>query len=66
MVMARPTKEEIDFFASMGEATPTMVTDVYKVRSGAWTQVRIWSTVDLGNLRKVDLYITNSPTRHHD
>ena len=60
MVMARPTKEEIDFFASMGEATPTMVTDVYKVRSGAWTQVRIWSTVDLGNLRKVDLYITNS------
>lgn len=60
MVMARPTKEEIDFFASMGEATPTMVTDVYKVRSGAWTQVRIWSMVDLGNLRKVDLYITNS------
>ena len=60
MVMARPTKEEIDFFASMGEATPTMVTDVYKVRSGAWTQVRIWSTVDLGNLRKMDLYITNS------
>lgn len=60
MVMARPTKEEIDFFASMGEATPTMVTDVYKVRSGAWTQVRIWSTVDLGNLRKIDLYITNS------
>lgn len=60
MVMARPTKEEIDFFASMGEGTPTMVTDVYKVRSGAWTQVRIWSTVDLGNLRKVDLYITNS------
>ena len=60
MVMARPTKEEIDFFASMGEATPTMVTDVYKVRSGAWTQVRIWSIIDLGNLRKVDLYITNS------
>ena len=60
MVMARPTKEEIDFFASAGEAIPTMVTDVYKVRSGAWTQVRIWSIIDLGNLRKVDLYITNS------
>ena len=60
MVMARPTKEEIDFFASMGEQIPNMVTDIYKVRSGEWTQVRIWSNVDLGNLRKVDLYMTNS------
>lgn len=60
MVMARPTKEEIDFFASAGEAIPTIVTDIYKVRSGMWTQVRIWSVVDLGTLRKVDLYITNS------
>ena len=60
MVMARPTKEEIDFFASAGEAIPTIVTDVYKVRSGMWTQVRIWSVVDLGNLRKKDLYITDS------
>ena len=60
MVMARPTKEEIDFFASAGEPIPSIVTDVYKVRSGAWTQVRIWSSVDLGTLRKVDLYITNS------
>lgn len=60
MVMARPTKEEIDFFASMGEQIPNMVTDIYKVRSGEWTQVRIWSNVDLGNLRKVDLYMTNA------
>lgn len=60
MVMARPTKEEIDFFASMGEAIPNVVTDIYKVRSGEWTQVRIWSLVDLGILRKVDLYMTNS------
>lgn len=60
MVMARPTKEEIDFFASAGETVPTIVTDVYKVRSGMWTQVRIWSIVDLGNLRKKDLYITDS------
>ena len=60
MVMARPIKEEIDFFASAGEAIPTIVTDVYKVRSGMWTQVRIWSVIDLGNLRKKDLYITDS------
>lgn len=60
MIMARPTKEEIDFFASSGEAIPTIVTDIYKVRSGMWSQVRIWSIVDLGCLRKVDLYITDS------
>ena len=60
MVMARPSKEEIDFFASTGEPIPTIVTDIYKVRSGEWTQVRIWSIVDLGNLRKEDLYMTDS------
>lgn len=60
MVMARPTKEELDFFASLGEALPNIVTDIYKVRSGEWTQVRIWSLVDLGTLRKVDLYMTDA------
>lgn len=60
MVMARPTKEEIDFFVGMGQAIPNLVTDIYKVRSGQWTQVRIWSIIDLGILRKEDLYITNS------
>lgn len=60
MVMARPSKEEIDFFASMGKEIPTLVTDIYKVRSGEWTQVRIWSRVDLGNLRKEDLFMTDS------
>ena len=60
MVMARPSKEEIDFFTSTGEPIPTIVTDIYKVRSGEWTQVRIWSIVDLGNLRKEDLYMTDS------
>ena len=60
MVMARPTKEEVDFFNSNNLSIPNIVTDIYKVRSGAWTQVRIWSYIDLGNLRKQDLYITNS------
>ena len=60
MVMARPSKEELDFFASMGKEIPTLVTDIYKVRSGEWTQVRIWSRVDLGNLRKEDLFMTDS------
>ena len=38
---------------------PNMVTDVYKVRSGQWNQVRIWSFIDLGNLRKEDLFVTD-------
>ena len=60
MVCARPTKEEIDFFASAGEPIPNLVTDIYKVRSGEWTQVRIWSQIDLGTLRKIDLYMTDN------
>ena len=60
MVCARPTKEEIDFFVGLGQAIPNIVTDIYKVRSGQWTQVRIWSLIDLGILRKVDLFMTDS------
>ena len=59
LMMARPTKEELDLFASAGSNVPNIVTDVYKVRSGAWTQIRIWSIVNLGNLRKVDLFMTD-------
>ena len=29
--------------------------DIFKVRSGEWTQVRIWSIVDLGTMRRDDL-----------
>ena len=39
---------------------PNLVTDIFKVRSGEWTQVRIWSVMNLGTLRKKDLFITNS------
>ena len=39
---------------------PNIVTDVYKNRGGEFTQVRIWSYVDLGTLRKQDLVVTNS------
>lgn len=60
MVMARPTKEDIDFYAGGGQAIPNVVTDIYKVRSGMWTQVRIWSYIDLGNLRKEDLRMTDA------
>lgn len=39
---------------------PNLVTDIYKVRNGEWTQVRIWSVMNLGTLRKKDLFITDS------
>lgn len=62
VIMARPTKEELEFLTTeeISFELPNIVTDVYKVRSGQWTQVRIWSDVNLGNLRKEDLFVTNS------
>ena len=61
-IMSRPTKEELDFFANEGGISfrPTIVTDIFKVRGGQWNQLRIWSDVDLGNLRKKDLFVTNA------
>ena len=62
-IMARPTKEELE---TLGKATeivgylPNIVTDIYKLRGGENTQVRIWSVMDLGTLRKTDLFVTNS------
>ena len=63
-VMARPSKEELDllkeFYENRPDKKPNLVTDIYKVRSGEWTQVRIWSSMNLGTLRKKDLFITDS------
>ena len=54
-------KEELDFFSGLGgQVLPNIVTDIYKVRSGEWNQVRIWSYIDLGTLRKEDLYLTDA------
>lgn len=64
VVMARPTNEELkqieSLIAEAGVHEPNIVTDVYKNRGDQWTQVRIWTFVDMGNLRKQDLFITNS------
>ena len=61
-IMARPTKEELEFLKNEGGLCfqPNIVTDIFKVRSGEWNQVRIWSDVNLGNLRKQDLFVTNA------
>lgn len=63
-MLARPTKDELEILKepiakSIG-VTPNIVTDIYKVRSGQWTQVRIWSYIDLGTLRRKDLFITDA------
>ena len=63
-IMARPTKEELDvlepLYANSPEKKPNLVTDIFKVRSGEWTQVRIWSVMNLGTLKKKDLFLTDS------
>ena len=63
-IMARPTKEELEILEPLYEDRPDMkpnlVTDIFKVRSGEWTQVRIWSDMNLGTLKKRDLFITDS------
>ena len=62
MIMARPTKEELEtlepIISTYGK--PNLVTDIFKVRSGEWTQVRIWSIMDLGRMKREDLFITDS------
>ena len=42
------------------EDKPNLVTDVFKVRSGEWTRVRIWSVMNLGTLKKKDLFLTDA------
>lgn len=61
-IMARPSKEELEILEPLvsQHGQPNMVTDIFKVRSGEWSQVRIWSIVDLGTMRKEDLFITDS------
>jgi replicative DNA helicase len=62
-IMARPTNEELEILQPISEAhgkTPNLVTDIFKARSGEWTQVRIWSVVNLGTMKKEDLFMTDS------
>lgn len=61
-IMARPSPEELETLQPLIErfGNPNCVTDVFKCRSGEWTQVRIWSQVDLGRMRKTDLFVTDA------
>lgn len=59
-IMARPTQEELNLFKDSKTGLPNLVTDVFKVRSGEWTQVKIWSQFDYATMRKTDLFITDA------
>jgi Replicative DNA helicase len=63
-IMARPSKEELELLEEAGllskYGVPNCVTDIFKVREGRWSQVRIWSIVDLGRMKKKDLFVTNA------
>lgn len=63
-VISRVTKEDLERLGEyladkINEVKPNQVMDVYKVRRGRFTNVRIWSYVDLGTCRKTDLFMTN-------
>ena len=63
IIGARPTKEELDLLKQVNmtcNIEPNLVFDVFKVRSGRWTQVRIWSYWNPGTLRLKDLFLTDS------
>lgn len=60
MIIARPTKEELEIIKQEGWETPNRVIDVYKTRSSPWNQIRIWSYFDGGTCRNKDLFVTNS------
>ena len=62
-IVSRPTKEELTQLGSILETigvVPNCVHDIFKNRRGRWTQVRVWSYVDLGTLRTTDLFITTA------
>ena len=62
LIMARPTREELEGLKPLTDkyGEPNVVTDVFKVRSGQWTQVRIWAQVNLGTMKKKELFLTDS------
>lgn len=60
-VCSRPSQEDLEHIEPYCSfLKPNIVTDIYKVRRGRFNNVRIWSYIDLGTCRKVDLFVTNT------
>lgn len=58
-IVNRPTEEDLHIVEGLCSKIPNSVIDVYKMRRGRYTQVRIWSYVDLGTCRVEDLLVTD-------
>ena len=58
-IVNRPTEDDLRLVEGLCSKIPNSVTDVYKMRRGRYTQVRIWSYVDLGTCRVEDLLVTD-------
>lgn len=61
-ILARPAKEELETLEPITSkyGIPNLVLDIFKVRSGQWSQVRVWIKADLGTMRFQDLFVTDS------
>lgn len=61
VIVSRITKDQLSAIEDMGVTPiPNQVVDVFKVRRGRFTQVRIWMDSNLGNCRRDDILITDS------
>lgn len=68
-IRRRPSEEELSLVKEFEKAyniTPNCVTDVFKNRRGRWTQVSIWSYLDLGIMRNTDLFVTSASLKPID
>lgn len=60
-IVCRVTQEEEELISDIPtNIIPNQVMDVYKVRRGRYTNVKIWSYSDLGTCRKEDLFVTTA------
>lgn len=60
-IVCRVTQEEEELISDIPtNIVPNQVMDVYKVRRGRYTNVKIWSYADLGTCRKEDLFVTTA------
>ena len=58
-IVNRPTEEDLHIVEGLCSKIPNSVIDVYKMRRGRYTQVRIWRYVELGTCRVEELLVTD-------